>query len=347
MTKINSRSPQVLLSVRDLIMPYFVVEGNRKKEPVKNMPGIARLSIDLLVKEIAKAKGLGIREVILFGICPSRKKNATGDHAYSAESVVARAVTAIKQKVKGISVITDICLCAYTDHGHCGILKKNPGTIDSRPTLEALSEMALTHARAGADWVAPSAMAHQQVRAIRRKLDRHSYPETRILGYSAKFASNFYGPFRDAAASAPKFGDRSAYQLNYADPRRALREIAEDIREGAAMVMVKPALSYLDILKDAKTRFDFPLAAYNVSGEYALVKYGARDGLWNERKMVFEILVSIKRAGADRIITYHATDVAKWLGVNARSRGRTLDFGRDQPGKQPRDLGLIDHGLRS
>ena len=312
-TKRTKRPARVLISIRDLIMPYFVIEGTRKREPIKSMPGIARFSIDRLVKEVAKARDRGIRSVILFGICPSHKKTSSGAHAYSAQNLVARAVSTIKQKVKGVSVITDVCLCAYTGHGHCGILKKNSGEIDPLPTLEALSEMALTHARAGADWVAPSAMAHQQVRAIRQKLDRHGYKKTKILGYSAKFASNFYGPFRDAAASAPQFGDRSGYQLHYADPQRAIREITEDIREGAAMVMVKPALSYLDIIREARTKSSFPVAAYNVSGEYTLVKYGARDGLWDEKKMVMEILTSIKRAGADRVITYHAIDVAKWL----------------------------------
>ncbi len=309
----QKKYPNTLISVRDLIMPYFVIEGHRKKEPVKSMPGIARLSIDLLIKEIARANKLGVRSVLLFGICPSRHKTPSGDHAYAPESVVARAVASIKRNIKGVSVITDVCLCAYTDHGHCGVLKKNSGAIDPKPTLGALSEMALAHARAGADWVAPSAMVHRQVDAIRRKLDRHGYRKARILGYSAKFASNFYGPFRDAAASAPQFGDRSGYQLHYADTKRALREIAEDIREGADMVMVKPALSYLDIIGEAKRKFKFPTAAYNVSGEYTLVKHGARDGLWDERKMVFEVLTSIKRAGADLIITYHATDVAKWL----------------------------------
>jgi len=310
----NNKHPALIrIAVRDLIMPFFVIEGHGKKQPIKSMPGIARHSVDLLVKEIAKARAQGIRAVILFGLCPSHKKTAASTHAYSDQNLIARAVSAIKKKVKGVSVMTDVCLCAYTDHGHCGILKKRSREIDPKPTLEALSEMALTHARAGADWVAPSAMARQQVRAIRRKLDRHGYKKTKILGYSAKFASNFYGPFRDAAASAPKFGNRSGYQLPYAVPQKAFREIAEEIREGAAMVMVKPALSYLDILREAKTKFHFPLAAYNVSGEYTLVKHGAREGLWNEKKMVFEILTSIKRAGADFIITYHATDVAKWL----------------------------------
>lgn len=301
------------LSVRDLIMPYFVIPGAHKKEPLRSMPGISRFSIDLLVKEVTNASRLGIRSIILFGICPPGKKSARGDHAYSEDSAVSRAIKVLKNEVKNITVITDICLCAYTDHGHCGILKNNSIKIDPVPTLEALSEMALVHARAGADWVAPSAMAHLQVRAIRQKLDRQGFPKVRILGYSAKFASNFYGPFREAAASAPQRGDRSGYQLSYTDRRAALRKIAGDIREGANMVMVKPALSYLDILREAKTKFKFPIAAFNVSGEYAMVKQGAASGLWDEKKMVLEILTSLKRAGADSILTYHAVDAAKWL----------------------------------
>ena len=191
------------IHIQDLILPCFVIEGKRKKEPIKSMPGISRFTVDLLIQEIKQARALGIRSVILFGLCPPKKRNEKGDHAYSPDSIVARAITEIRKKVPGLSIMTDVCLCAYTSHGHCGIVKKHSGAIDPKPTLAALSEMAVTHAQAGADWVAPSAMAHQQVRAIRRALDRKGFQKTKILGYSAKFASNFYGPFRDAANSAP------------------------------------------------------------------------------------------------------------------------------------------------
>lgn len=303
------------LRTKDLILPCFVIDGTRKEEPIRSMPGISRFTIDLLLKEIAQVRRLGIRSIILFGVCSRKHRNETGDYACSPDSIVARTAEAIKNIFGDICVMTDICLCAYTSHGHCGILRKNSREIDPKLTLKALSKMALAHARAGADWVAPSAMAHEQVKAIRRTLDQNGFRKVKILGYSAKFASNFYGPFRDAADSAPKFGDRSGYQLQYTDSKRALQEIADDINEGAAMVMVKPALSYLDIIKEATLKRPFPIAAYNVSGEYAMVKQGVKDGLWDEKKIVFEILSSIKRAGADKIISYHAKDVAGWLKV--------------------------------
>jgi len=311
------------LKVKDLIHPYFVVEGQRKKESVKNFPGVYRFSLDRLLRDIKITRGLGIDKVLLFGI-PS-KKDAAGTSAYAGENIVSRAVRTLKNEFKNIAVFTDVCLCGYTTHGHCGIIKpqdrshtltgigKTQVKIDNKKTLNALSEMALRHAEAGADWVAPSAMASGQILAIRRALDRNGLKKTKILGYSAKFASNFYGPFRQAADSAPAFGDRSGYQLDHSDAKAALKEIACDIREGADMVMVKPALSYLDIIREASWKFKFPLAAYNVSGEYAFVKYGAKRGLWDEKKMVFEILTSIRRAGAGLIITYHAKDAAHWL----------------------------------
>ena len=310
---IRKKQATTRIHVQDLIFPYFVIEGTHKQEPILSMPGVSRLSIDLLIKNISQAKILGISSILLFGVCPPGQKSDRGSHAHASQNIVARAVKAIKQNFPNLTVITDVCLCAYTTHGHCGILEKRSGKIASEPTLAALSEMALSHAQAGADWVAPSAMAHHQVRAIRRALDHGGFRKTKVLGYSAKFASNFYGPFRDAADSSPKFGDRSGYQLDYADPKKALKEISDDIHEGADMVMVKPALSYLDIIKEARLKFNFPLAAYNVSGEYTLVKHGAQKGLWDERKMVTEILTSIKRAGANQIITYHALDVARWL----------------------------------
>ena len=295
-------------------MPYFIIEGRNKKEPVAHMPGIARLTMDNLLKDISEAKQLGISKVLLFGACPRQYKDNLASYAYAKNNIVSRAVAELKRKIKGVSIITDVCLCAYTAHGHCGILKtEDKVCIDNKETLKVLAKIALSHAQAGADWVAPSAMAKGQVSAIREALDKEGFKKTEILGYSAKFNSNFYGPFREAVDSAPKFGNRKAYQLDYHDAKKALREIDEDIREGAAMVMVKPALSYLDIIKEAKRKFNYPLAAYNVSGEYALVKMGASIGLWQEKEVALEIITSIKRAGADYIITYHAKDVAKWI----------------------------------
>lgn len=307
------------LDARDFIMPYFVIEGVNKREPVVSMPGIARLSIDNLLKDVSRSQGLGLKAVLLFGVCPEVRKDEKAGYGYSAQGIVQKATAEIKQKLKDITVITDVCLCAYIRHGHCGILKKSKlqgkiqnFCIDSEKTLETLAKIALSHAEAGADWVAPSAMAKGQVLAIRKSLDAHGFKKVKILGYSAKFASNFYGPFREAADSAPQFGDRSAYQLDYADKKAPLKEIAQDIKEGADMVMVKPALSYLDVIRDAKARFSYPLAAYNTSGEYTIVKLGARQGLWDEKRMAAEVITSIKRAGADFIITYHANDLARW-----------------------------------
>lgn len=299
-------------SPKDLIMPYFVVEGSNKKEPVPNMPGVARLSVDNLCRDVEEAKRLGINRVLLFGVCPRCSKDKFGSYGYAKNSIVSKAIAELKGKIKDVSIITDVCLCAYTLSGHCGILTKD-NKIDSKKTLDALSKIALAHAGSGADWVAPSAMAKKEVFAIRTALDKNGFRDVQILGYSAKFFSNFYGPFRQALDSAPKFGDRGAYQLNYSDKRKALKEIGDDIKEGADMVMVKPALCYLDIIRDARIRFGRPLAAYNTSGEYSFVKMGANIGLWQEKEVVFEIIASIKRAGADFIITYHAKDIAKWL----------------------------------
>ena len=306
------------ISISNLIMPYFVIAGKRKREPVSNMPGVARLTIDNLLKDAKEAKTLGINSLLLFGVCPALKKDEKATYAYLPEGIIAQAIRALKEKLKGITVITDICLCAYTSHGHCGVIKNGPRStvhsplIDNDATLEALAKMALVHAQAGADWVAPSAMAKKQVFAIRKVLDNHGFSKVKILGYSAKFASNFYGPFREAVNSSPSFGDRRSYQLGFSSTKKALDEISEDIREGADMVMVKPALSYLDIIKAVKEKFGFPLAAYNTSGEYALVKIGAAKGLWQEKKVIFEIMSGIKRAGANIIITYHAKEFARW-----------------------------------
>lgn len=302
-TDINIRS-------RDLIYPYFVVSGKKIRQKIDNFPGVYRLSIDELLKDIEDTTSLGLNKILLFGI--PDKKDALGRSAYTEGNIVASAVRKIKEIFPDFVVMTDVCLCAYTTHGHCGVLKSQ-AKIDNKKTLKALGYTALSHAEAGADWVAPSAMAKGQVAAIRRILNKNSFKDTKILGYSAKFASNFYGPFRNAASSAPKFGDRSSYQLNYSDGESALKEIAADIKEGADMVMVKPALSYLDVIRETRLKFSHPIAAYNVSGEYAFVKYGTKAGLWEEKNIVNEIITSIKRAGADLIITYHAKDIARWL----------------------------------
>lgn len=295
----------------NLIYPYFVISGINKKEEIKSFPSVFRFSIDRLLKDIAQLRPLGLKSILLFGV--PQGKDAEGSKAYSYNNIVAAATRSIKKEFKDLTVITDICLCAYTTHGHCGVLKAGTKKIDQKRTLAALANIALSHADAGVDWVAPSAMAKKQVQTIRGALDKGGYCKTKILGYSAKFASNFYGPFRQAAGSAPKFGGRRGYQLDFLGAQTALKEIKDDIEEGADMVMVKPALSYLDIIKEASLKFHYPLAAYNVSGEFAFVKYGARLGLWEEKKAVFEILTSIKRAGADFIITYHAKDIARWL----------------------------------
>jgi len=307
------------IKLEELIYPYFVVPGRNKKEKIRSFLGQFRFSADLLLEDIAEAGKLGIDKVLLFGV-PDRK-DALGSSAYE-DNIVSTAVRDIKKEFPDMTVFTDVCLCAYTDHGHCGVinnLKAKNYSINNKKTLKVLAKIALSHAEAGADWVAPSAMAKGQVAAIRKALNENGYTGTNILGYSAKFVSNFYGPFREAADSSPKFGDRSAYQLDYADSDRAIREISDDIAEGADMVMVKPAFGYLDIIREAKARFGYPLAAYNVSGEYAMVKAYVKgagingQGAETERKLVIEILTSIKRAGADLIITYHAKDMARWL----------------------------------
>ncbi|MDP2922497.1 MAG: porphobilinogen synthase [Candidatus Omnitrophota bacterium] len=318
------RSPSTLSVVEGLIYPYFVSAGINKKEEIKSFPQVFKFSIDRLIKDISVSKRLGIEKILLFGT--GEKKDSLATAAYKKDNLIALAVKNIKKEFPDLTVITDVCLCGYTSHGHCGILKAHSAKriaqsdfIDSRKTLEALAKIALSHVEAGADWVAPSAMAKKQVEAIRKELDRNGFNKTNILGYSAKFASNFYGPFRNACGSAPSFGDRSSYQLNYTDRNKALLEISDDIKEGADMVMVKPALGYLDIIKEAKQKFNYPLAAFNVSGEYAMVKayvksiaHGARR-ITLEKNLVLEILTAIKRAGADFIITYHAKEVAGWL----------------------------------
>lgn len=301
----------IKLKKDNIIYPYFVVGGSNRKEKIPSFPCQHRFSIDLLIKDIKELKALGINKILLFGVPDSKDK--LGSRAYKKDNIVSLAVGEIKNRFPNIIVMTDVCLCAYTSHGHCGIMQDHPYRIDTKATLEALAKIALAHAQAGADYVAPSAMAKEQVGTIRKALDKNEYSKTKIMGYSAKFASNFYGPFRNAADSAPKFGNRKGCQLDYSKPGSASVEIKTDIDEGADIVMVKPALAYLDIIKEAKLKFNKPIAAYNVSGEYAFVKYGAKQGLWDGNEMVKEIITSIKRAGADYIITYHAKEIAKWL----------------------------------
>jgi porphobilinogen synthase len=273
------------------------------------MPGVAQLSPDLLVKEAQEAYNLGIPGIILFGI--PRRKDAKASEAYARNGIIQQAVRAVKDRVPELVVITDVCLCEYTDHGHCGVVKGNRVLND--PSLELLARAALSHVQAGADMVAPSDMMDGRVRAIRTVLDEEGFEQIPILSYAAKFASAFYGPFREAVGSTPRFGDRKSYQMDFSNAREALREIEMDIQEGADIVMVKPALAYLDIIRLAWDRFNRPIAAYNVSGEYALVKAAARMGWVDEGRVVEEVLTSIKRAGADLILTYFAKDIAKQM----------------------------------
>ena len=303
------------LSVDDLIMPLFVRPGKGVRNRISSMPGNYQLSVDELVKEAAKAAKLGIPAIILFGI--PAKKDALGSEGYKKNNIVARAIQAIKDKVDDLLVITDVCLCEYTDHGHCGVVKKQKsGTgfiIDNDATLELLARMALSHVEAGADMVAPSDMMDGRVEAIRNALDFAEFTNVPIMAYAAKYASAFYGPFREAAESPPQFGDRRSYQMDPPNADEAMREVALDIEEGADIVMVKPALPYLDVIFRVKHEFGYPVAAYNVSGEFSLVKAAAARKWVDEQKLVLEILTSIKRAGADMILTYHAMQAARWL----------------------------------
>jgi porphobilinogen synthase len=297
------------LDVGDLIYPLFVVPGDNIKEEIDSMPGVYHFSIDLLVEEVKEVRDLGIPAILLFGV-PSYK-DELGSEAYSEEGIVQKAVREIKEKVPEIVVITDVCMCGYTTHGHCGIVEN--GQVLNDKTVDYIAKIALSHVEAGADIVAPSDMMDGRVAAIRKLLDSKGFVNTPIMAYSAKYASSFYGPFREAANSFPQFGDRKSYQMDYGNSNEALREIALDIEEGADIVMVKPALSYLDIIRRVKDNFNIPIAAYNVSGEYSMVKAAAKMGWIDEKSVVLEILTSIKRAGADMIITYFAKDVAKWL----------------------------------
>ncbi len=300
---------ETVLTVDDLIYPLFVVHGKRVRREVPSMPGVYQLSVDEAVREAEEAAALGIPAVILFGI-PAHK-DPIGTENFDPEGIIPEAIRAIKQAVPDLVVITDVCMCEYTDHGHCGIVRE--GEVVNDETLEIYGKVAVTHAQAGADMVAPSGMMDGQVAAIRRALDEAGYAHIPIMAYAAKYASHFYGPFRDAAQSPPQFGDRRGYQMNPANVREALREVALDIAEGADIVMVKPALAYLDVIRAVREAFPVPVAAYNVSGEYAMVKAAAQRGWLDERAVTLEILTAIKRAGADLILTYHAKEVARWL----------------------------------
>ncbi len=293
----------------DFIYPLFVSEIIDEPQAVTSMPGVSHFPVGMIAEEAQRIYDLGIPGVLLFGI--PKSKDAIGSSSLQENGVVQRAVMEIKSRNPEILVITDVCLCEYTDHGHCGIIKN--GRVDNDATLDVLARQALTHANAGVDMVAPSDMMDGRVHAIRQALDANGYENTAIMSYSAKYASAFYGPFREAAGSAPQFGDRRGYQMDPPNATEAMKEIRQDIDEGADIVMVKPALAYLDIITQARERFDIPLAAYNVSGEYAMVKMAARERLADERQLVLEILTSIKRAGANIIISYHAPDVAGWL----------------------------------
>lgn len=325
---------QARISPDNLVMPYFVRAGKKIRQPIEAMPGVFRFSQDELLKEVEQLRLVGVHSLILFGLPADKDDAAAG--AYSEKGVIQQAVRALKKNFgEDLAVITDVCLCGYTKHGHCGIRTTEYGrrttksiVLDNDATLKVLAKIAISHARAGADIVAPSSMMDGQVQAIRDGLDKNGFAQTAIMGYSAKFASNFYGPFREAAGSGMKFGDRKSYQMDFRDSDEALREIEADIEEGADMVMVKPALAYLDIIARAKERFNIPLAAFNVSGEYSMVKtylgsirasehpsttLGASQAQEAEKDLALEILTSIKRSGADIIITYWAKDAAGWL----------------------------------
>ena len=301
------------LDAAQLVLPLFVRSGRRVRRPIGSMPGVFQLSLDEMLREARGALEAEVPAVLLFGIPDAKDERASG--AYAAKGIVQQAVRLLKKELPQLLVITDVCLCEYMSHGHCGIVEQ--GKVGARilndPTLKLLARTAVSHVEAGADMVAPSDMMDGRVRAIREQLDKNGFSETPIMSYAAKFASAFYGPFREAAESAPKFGDRRSYQMDAANAAEALREVALDIQEGADIVMVKPALAYLDILYRVKTEFGYPTAAYAVSGEYSLVKAAGAKGWVDERAITLEILLALRRAGADILISYAATDVARWL----------------------------------
>ena len=308
-TGIRNMVRETQLSVHDFVYPIFVVPGINIKKEIPSLPGQYHLSADQALEAAKQASALGIPAVLLFGL--PEYKDAKGSSAWDMKSPVQRAMALIKKSLPDLIVIGDVCLCEYTDHGHCGLLKGQE--VDNDPTLDLLARVAVSQAKAGADMIAPSDMMDGRVAAIREALDVEGFANRSIMAYSAKYASAFYGPFREAADSAPKFGDRRAYQMDPANVREALKEVDLDVSEGADIIMVKPALSYLDVISKVRENFELPVAAYNVSGEYAMVKAAAANGWMEEQRTTLEILTSIKRAGADIIITYHALDAAKWL----------------------------------
>jgi len=307
--KLRELVRETTLNIKDFIYPLFVCPGKDRVLPVSSMPGVAQQSVDRIVKECQEVDSLGIPGVILFGI--PEGKDPVGSEAYSDTGVVQNAIREIKEKVPGLLVITDVCLCEYTDHGHCGVIEG--GEVDNDATLELLAKEALSHAQAGADMVAPSDMMDGRVGAIRAILDENGFSQVAIMAYAAKYASGFYGPFREAAESTPQFGDRRSYQMDPANTDEAMREVELDIREGADIVMVKPAMAYLDVIYRVKQKFGYPVAAYNVSGEYSMVKAAGKNDWIDEKRIMTELLISIKRAGADIILTYFAKDMAKEL----------------------------------
>jgi len=309
------------LDAGDFILPLFIRHGSEQRIPIKSMPGHAQITVDLLSAEIAEIEALGIPAVILFGI--PETKDAVGSDAYAEQGIIQQAVREIKRSGSNLLVITDVCFCEFTDHGHCGVISHAHGTtdVDNDATLEILVQEAVSHVQAGADMIAPSGMMDGMIAALRGGLDAAGYSHIPIMSYAAKYCSAFYGPFRDAAESAPQFGDRRTYQMDPANGREALREVALDLAEGADILMVKPALSYLDVIYRIKQAHpEIPLAAYNVSGEFAMIKAAAANGWIDERRVALEVLTSIKRAGADMILTYFAKDAARWLHEST-SRG--------------------------
>ena len=306
---IRSLARETRLSADGFIYPMFVCPGSGVRNPISSMPGVAQQSVDKFIEECREVEQLGIPGIILFGI--PENKDPRGTEAYAADGVVQRAVEAVRRANLNLLVMTDVCLCEYTDHGHCGIVEN--GEVKNDETLELLAAESLSHARAGADIIAPSDMMDGRVGAIRKALDGAGFQDVAIMSYAAKYCSGFYGPFREAAESAPQFGDRRGYQMDPANAREALREVELDLAEGADMVMVKPALAYLDIIQRVRETFSIPVGAYNVSGEFAMVKAAAANGWIDEKRIALEILTAIHRAGASIVLTYHAKDAAKWL----------------------------------
>jgi porphobilinogen synthase len=300
---------ETTLAADHLIYPLFVKHGKNVKEEISSMPGVFRLSVDQLAKEAKECMDLGINNLILFGL--PEKKDAMGSGAHAKDGIIQRAIRELKNKAPGINIITDVCLCEYTDHGHCGIIIDQQ--VDNDSTLEILARTALSHVEAGANMVAPSDMMDGRVAEIRGTLDENNFSNIPIMSYAVKYASSFYGPFRDAADGAPQFGDRCGYQMDPANVREAFREASMDVEEGADILMVKPAVAYLDIIAKMRDEFDLPIAAYHVSGEYAMIKAAAANGWIDEEKVMYETLLSIRRAGADIILTYFAKDAARYL----------------------------------